>query len=403
MRLLPFKRFCREHEGWAWLTAIAVPLAVIAVGCFVWPELFWDRFVWRHLWAPLVADAEDRTVDGVSEGYTIVSTLTYAAFLALAVFGIWRAFQRPMVRLDSGFLLALVPWVVVGAAARALEDAHLFAPQGPVVYLFISPVIYIFEGALVFALVLLAWRFERLSQSHGWRVALLCAVGLLVSLNLAPATVIALDPGQVAVNAGWGAMAVATAAGAAAMWWRARSTGRVAMKELLLVAGSVLVATTAVFVAVWARDPWAGSSRATHPWEVAVILGIAAACTAATCVGYATLSRWWPRTRAFLSPVAMMLFLSHFIDGAATYRGLDAWGYGEKHVLPSLLIDLTGTAAVMLVLKLLVVSAVVYLLDVAFREDMERTPTLTWLVKVAVLVLGLAPGVRDMLRIAMGV
>jgi uncharacterized membrane protein len=57
----------------------------------------------------------------------------------------------------------------------------------------------------------------------------------------------------------------------------------------------------------------------------------------------------------------------------------------------------------MLVLKFLVVTAVVYLLDVAYREDMQRTPTLAWLVRVAVMVLGLAPGVRDMLRIAMGV
>jgi uncharacterized membrane protein len=43
------------------------------------------------------------------------------------------------------------------------------------------------------------------------------------------------------------------------------------------------------------------------------------------------------------------------------------------------------------------------MLDVAYREDMQRTPTLAWLVRVAVMVLGLAPGVRDMLRIAMGV
>ena len=403
MLLLPFKRFCREHEAWAWLAAITVPLAVIAVGCVVWPGLFWDGFVWRHIWAPLVADAEDRTVDGIGEGYTVVSTVTYAAFLSLAVFGIWRAFQRPGIVLDGRFLLALVPWVVVGAVARALEDAHLFAPEGPVVYLFISPVIYIFEGVLVFTYVMLAWRAERLGTQHGWRVGLLSAVGLLVALNLAPALVLALGPGQLAVHAGWGAMALATAAGAAALWWRARATGGVAMVEQLLVAGCVLLVSAAAFVAVWARDPWAESTRATHPWEVAVILGIAAACAAATWAGYALLSRRHPRTRAFVSPVALLLFLSHYIDGAATYRGLDAWGYGEKHVLPSLLIDATGTAAVMLLLKLVVVSAVVYLLDVAYREDMARTPTLTWLVRLAVLVLGLAPGVRDMLRIAMGV
>jgi len=108
-------------------------------------------------------------------------------------------------------------------------------------------------------------------------------------------------------------------------------------------------------------------------------------------------------TRARHSLTTLVLFAAHFLDGAATFRGLDTYGYSEKHVIPSLLIDLTGTAAVMLPLKLAVVSAVVYLLDIEYRNDLAESPNLGWLVKVAILVLGLAPGMRDMLRLAMGV
>ena len=145
------------------------------------------------------------------------------------------------------------------------------------------------------------------------------------------------------------------------------------------------------------------TERPLAPEELAIITGIAVACTAAVAVAFWALSRRWADAKAFFTPVALLLFVSHFLDGAATYRGLDIHGYSEKHVVPSLLIDATGTAAVMLPLKFLVVAAVIYLLDVAYKEDLKETPVLGWLVKVAIMVLGLAPGIRDMLRLAMGV
>jgi uncharacterized membrane protein len=389
MRLLEFKRFCREHEAWLWASLIVVPLAVIAVGCLVWPSLFWDLYVWPHLAGSLVADARGKAVDGITEGYTLPGTLTYAYFLAVAVFGIWRLFQRLDVRLDAGFLAALVPWVVLGAEARALEDAGLFATGGPIVYMFISPLIYIFEGVLVVALVVLLGRPLRDRQDPRGRPVLLRTGSILVTITVTALGVVAI--------------AFASAAAIALVWWWARSGRSLGLNAQLLIVGCVLAATAAAFVGAWVMDPWAVSERPVRGTEVGVILTIALGCATATYGLYWALSTRWPRARAFISSVATLLFLSHYIDGAATFRGLDALGYGEKHVLPSLLIDLTGTAAVMLVLKFLVVTAVVYLLDVAYREDMQRTPTLAWLVRVAVMVLGLAPGVRDMLRIAMGV
>jgi len=333
-----------------------------------------------------------------------VSTLTYAAVLAVAVFGIWRLFGRLGVRLDEGFLLAMVPWVVLGAVARSLEDAGLFAQQGPLVYMFISPFIYMLEGLSVLGLVVAAWAVERRSERRGARSAMPYAVAILAALNVPPAIVHAVAPDQMMAHAPYLLLPVMSAIGAVALWWRARATGVVGMRAQLLVSGTVLSALAASYVASWAwTGPWVPSERPTHPSEMLVVLFIAFACAAATLALYLALSRRMPWARALVSPVATVLFLSHYIDGAATYRGLDVYGYGEKHVLPSLLVDAAGTAAVMLLLKFLVVTAVVYLLDVAYKEDLDRSPTLAWLVKVAVLVLGLAPGIRDALRLSMGV
>ena len=404
MRLVAIKPFYREHEGLVWLAMLVVPPVVLAAGCLLWPQVFWDGYVYRYLWAPTVADARDHEVSGIGEGYTLVSTLTYGAVLAVAVFGIWRAFGRLGIRLDSGFLLAIVPWVVLGAVARSLEDAGLFARQGPLVYLFISPFIYILEGLCVLALVVAAWAVERRSRARGSRAAMPWAVAVLAAVNVPPAVVHAVAPGQMMAHAPYLLLPAITAVGAVALWWRARATGVVGMRAQLLVSGTALAALAVTYIASWAwAGPWVPPERPTHPSEILVILFIAFACTTATFALYLALSRRLPWARALVSPVATVLFLSHYIDGAATYRGLDVYGYGEKHVLPNLLIGTAGTAAVMLLLKFLVITMVVYLLDVAYKEDMDRSPTLAWLVKVAVLVLGLAPGIRDALRLTMGV
>jgi len=187
-------------------------------------------------------------------------------------------------------------------------------------------------------------------------------------------------------------------------WWADRREGRVEMTAQVTVYGAVLLALALFFVLLWASgEGWGETERGLSPGELGIIPGIALACTAGTAFLFWSLSRRDPRMVAFIAPVALLLFASHFLDGAATYRGIDAHGYSEKHVIPSFLIDATGSAVVMLPLKLFVVVLVVYLMDVAFRDDLKDSPNLAWLVRVAVMVLGLAPGMRDMLRLAMGV
>ncbi|MCH2448010.1 MAG: DUF63 family protein, partial [Candidatus Poseidoniia archaeon] len=77
----------------------------------------------------------------------------------------------------------------------------------------------------------------------------------------------------------------------------------------------------------------------------------------------------------------------------------DRYGYVEKHVLPSGAIDYFGTAAVMLPLKFTVVSAVIWALEAAHEEIDHHT---RYLLLLFLMTLGLAPGTRDILRLALG-
>ncbi len=403
---MDYKDFYDRHWRLVWTLVIVGPILVLAIGCLAWPEVFWDGYVYKHLWGPTVADAKDidELDGGITEGYTAASTITYAIVLAIAVLGIWRAFRYLGVRLNAAFVVAMVPWVVLGSELRALEDAQLFSPEGHIVYLFISPFIYLLIGLLVFGLVI-AYRFIEMRSGErgcadGFRLA-----GLVMVLMAVPSLVVrTLLPGEMEVTTALSPLLVATAGGVVALYLWVLRTRRIRMTELVLLHGIVMAAAALWYVLKWAAgDHWVEPERPPAPWELLVIPAIALLCTGASAALWWAVARRRPEFRAFLMPVAVLLFAGHFLDGSATYRGLDFHGYSEKHVVPSLLIDATGTAAVMLPLKFLVVTAVVYLLDIAYREDLEESPTLGWLVKVAVMVLGLAPGMRDTLRLAMGV
>lgn len=401
---MDYKTFYEQHWKLAWTVVLVVPVVLLTFGCILWPEVFWDNFVWKYLWGPIVADAKREAQEGITEGYNVVNTTVYALVLAVAVIGVWRAFTYLGIRVDGIYLIAMVPFVLLGSILRALEDASLFSRDGVLVYLFISPIIYMIVGILVFGLTLWSHRIEQEARTHGTERGLVWAAFVLVSLNLPPALVHAMAPEQMAAHAPYYLLPLISALGLLALWWRAKQTGRLAMTDQVTMYGSVLAAFSLYFVVRWVSgDQWFEASRDLAAAELAIIPAIAALCTLASIGLFWFLTRRWGDARRFIVPVSILLFASHFLDGAATYRGIDVHGYSEKHVLPSFLIELTGTALVMLPLKFLVVTLAIYLLDVAYRKDLQEAPNLAWLVKVAIMVLGFAPGMRDMLRLAMGV
>ncbi len=103
---------------------------------------------------------------------------------------------------------------------------------------------------------------------------------------------------------------------------------------------------------------------------------------------------------SFLSDRLNQLILyAHMLDASSTYVGVDWFGYTEKHVLPNFLIDLAGTALVMYPLKLLILIPVLALIDEALKGDQS----LKNLTKLALLTLGLAPALRNTIRLTLGI
>ncbi|NIO44623.1 MAG: DUF63 family protein [Candidatus Aenigmarchaeota archaeon] len=86
---------------------------------------------------------------------------------------------------------------------------------------------------------------------------------------------------------------------------------------------------------------------------------------------------------------------SHLFDASATFIALTFFGYYEQHVLPSFLISISGPW-IMFPLKIIVVWAVLALIDRS-KEDVF----LKRFLKIVILILGLALGIRDFLTVSM--
>jgi len=90
---------------------------------------------------------------------------------------------------------------------------------------------------------------------------------------------------------------------------------------------------------------------------------------------------------------------AHMVDAAATYVAITFFSYTEKHILSTFLIENFGGAWVMFPLKILVLVPVLYIIHKYSKDDKKLRNTLL----VAIIALGLAAGLRDAVRLLMGV
>ena len=130
-----------------------------------------------------------------------------------------------------------------------------------------------------------------------------------------------------------------------------------------------------------------------HPEVALIILGLAAVVSLVVYGVLRYLFRW-----TYVSdPLYKVLIFGQLLDASATSYGIDLHplAYIEQHVVGSNLIAWTGTAFVMFPLKLVVIIPGIWILE-HYRH--EGNSDLWHLILLAMIVVGLAPGIRDMVR-----
>ncbi len=92
-----------------------------------------------------------------------------------------------------------------------------------------------------------------------------------------------------------------------------------------------------------------------------------------------------------------LLILVHVFDATTTFVALQFFPYFEQHVLAGFFISILGPIGIY-ALKLPVITAVLHYIDKEVEEGEKRN-----FIKIAILILGLGPGLRNFLRLVMGV
>ncbi|MEM3031247.1 MAG: DUF63 family protein [Candidatus Micrarchaeia archaeon] len=269
-------------------------------------------------------------------GYNPVNTLTYVVIALAAAYGIYLLLKRERIKMDSAFVLSVVPFVLFGSTFRVLVDAvdtgvaaahrdALGGLFGKIVvdsgiynygYLTVTPGIYVVVGLLTLASVL---AFNRLRRTRALAYF------------------------------GW------------ALW----------LTQVVLFL------------------PLAKNSL-----YFALILALAA--------GGALVARPFLRHYGVRLPLADLAVLSHALDGSATFVILDVYNkfagaaYFEQHVLGRWIGDVFGTMFAFYAIKVAFATAACVVLD-REKDEAERLYILLLLI-----IFGLAPGVRDALRLLAG-
>jgi len=267
--------------------------------------------------------------------YNVVDTLTYAFILVLGVYIFYRwlmssrYLNRIRLTIDTAFILATLPYVVLGGVLRVVQDTGMI--QGDIQFLLVTPLIYF----VLFFFTLGMLFLSRYLQAQGY------------------------------------------------------------IKNFLSVyafAGTMSVFTVVLILAAW------GITRTRIDLFVLFVIPLMAVAATALLWAFMRYVLSWKYVN---NPLYVTLLFSHMLDASATSYGIDlhpALRYVEQHVVGSNLIEWTHTAFVMFPLKLVVLFPAIYVLEM-YRP--EADPDFWHLVLLAMIVVGLAPGIRDMTRMVL--
>lgn len=339
--------FYQKNKTKIWLIIFLLIIGIIIAGLLFFPEIFYDQWIWKYYWGPVVADSDlfssTAVHNGVvaEEGYTIVSELTYGFLLVASIFIIYKGLKKLRITIDWEFAIALMPYILYGPITRVLEDAGYFSQ--PINYWFISPLIYV--QTAIFAIVFLM-------------------IGRYIENKY--------------------------------------KKDNLTAKNILLIGGLFLLIPSFAIYFLYAFE-----SEILRLNVFVLIIGLATLIT-----GLVYMIGWllsniekFKELKAFMNPLNLLMVFGHLIDGITSYISIkDPLGMGlsyvEKHPASNILLEIWGP--LFPIVKFLLIIIVIFVFDVLFKKELKDHITLVNLIKISILILGFSPGLRDLLRVAIG-
>jgi len=324
---------------------------VVIAGVLLFPSVFYDQWIWKYYWGPVVADAANSPSgvayhNGVeaSEGYTLVSEITYGIILVIALFFIYKLLKKLNITVDWRFALSLMPYIIFGPVTRVLEDTGYFSE--PFVYWFISPLLYFQIAAYALSFLVLGYYIEKKFQKP-----------------------------------------------------------RITVNFVLFIGGFVLLIPPLILIINWViGDRW-GFTTGARADVFLIVVGIV--CLIVSLVYLFTfIFKNSKNIIVYRNPLNLAMIAGHLIDGLTSYISIkDPFNmglmYAEKHPASNFLLDIWGP--LFPIVKFVLIILVIYVFDILYKEELKNNLRLVNLLKIVILILGFSPGLRDLLRVTMGV
>ena len=413
------------------LGAILFILLTIAV-------LVWDGFVYPNVWEPVISDA---TLG--DSGYNTQNTILFAILLftfVIAFSGVFRIGKLPA-RPDT--IIALIPWVVLAATIRVLEDAEFFKES--IDLLFISPVIHfhlaiwlILSGALGFFVT------KNLQQKNDNDIfnQMLNRIRLSTSFMFLLFYLIIFEPSlEQHGNLTWFSIPITVIFSMVVAWLSPAipTLSWTPLERMLFSTGNTFCALTLGFWLQFLIEPW-GSNTSQEFWPIIISLGVPI-LVIVFLYKYGikaqielekrglepgvlgeewTVTEWEKHESAekneieslmskamIASPLTLAFTFGQLCDGLATWIGVDFGNYTEKHVLGSKIMEIGSTiiegkgAWLFLIVKVILTGLLIFVFSkVRIEQDQKH---LRLLIVLALLAVGMAPGLRNLGRNVLGV
>jgi len=338
----------RRNPTTFFIYILLVIIVIIMAGLVLLPSVFYDQWIWKYYWGPVVADASGGIAvhNGVAarEGYTIISEITYGIILAIALYFIYKLLKRLKITVDWRFALALMPYILFGPISRVLEDTGYF--DEPVAYWFISPLIYLQIAVYALFFLMLGYYLERKYKKP-----------------------------------------------------------RLTVNNVLFLGGLIFLIPSLYLIVSWILgDQW-GINTGVRFDVFLIVIGLVFLIVGLVYL-FAYIFRNKEKFAVYKNPLNLAMLSGHLIDGLTSYISIKdpfsmGLNYAEKHPASNVLLEIWGP--LFPIVKFVLIIVVIYVFDMLYKEELKNHLTLVNLLKIGILILGFSPGLRDLLRVTMGV
>ena len=417
-----------DYERWATNIIILVTGLVIAGISLEFLEIEnpLSNFLYDYYIDPVLQESSS------DAGYNIPNTLTYA--LLLALFAVSLAAWLRYLGIDSSdaTLLALIPYVFWAALGEVVEDASMF--DSSLESYFVSPAVHfqtaawvVFAGALSYRIANSNLDYEKMrSKAESTAMILIMAQVVIYYTSV--------EASGITSSSDFDNMPMLLCFVAALLL--PSVTSNHSLFDFTIVQRTVFLVGLGGCITLAGPLFAHGISYSDDVviWPLFVVLGLPAllvywmhsnglsAANQLSESGYIAgilppgmtekeYEDWESEEKDLIeslrlkavmaSPVVSLAVAGQFLDGIATAIGISEFGYTEKHVFSAKIIEVFGSAYGFTVTKLMRGGFIWYFFAIANFE--HRQQHLRLLISMVILTVGMAPGLRNVGRLALGV